>query len=989
MKKIVVLLNVLLISLLSFSANQEQTNLDAGTYIIGATNATVNLNITESQTITVFKDTLLFEENFNNFLREGIIGTSTIIGGENILTILPNSMTQMPGCKARNIKINSSNECNLQNTTSKFRTPIINVPENSQLFFSVKNTNSITTMTINNTTVSLNSNFNSTKIISLSSCSYVEFGKNNNNNKTLLIDNIKITAPREVIPHVLNNNAINLQGLTPNTKYYIEVCNSDLSVANTYYFTTPKQIESFSSDVINSEMVSLSWTNNENTQALTFSFDSISNPVEDLLFTKIATTSNVNLVEIYNSTERDICLKDYEFVAYNNSTTLSPIPLRYSFLEKDSIKSNSCIIIASNMKASPYDTNIVVYSCQPNNGFAAGNDSYLLLKEVENNVYDTIDLFGVLMAVPDNYSSKILIRNSNIRQGIKHNPDNVANVYDEWTICEYDTSVLNPILGTHVMDLPIGRHNKSQTNMTIGQESIQLTDVHFNGVYRCDIKSGNQLLSSSTFKMGKEIKAVRDGDWNDENVWENNLIPSRLDKVILDYGTKINIPQNVTAECAELVLKSDYSTQDTSSKAEIRCNGNITIAKTIVKSYFSAYTSQQNGWTLFGLPINISNKSQEEIANNFSIGVNDDLFSLKEDYTSMASAWFPYASDVSNENFFKQNLGYLIAYSQDKELNWEGDLFLEDELELLNNASYSPQGGNGYHLCANPYPFSVKYSNFSTNNIAGMWLLVPSTGQYVVYNPNEPSDFMIPPAGGFMTKVESNTNLLKIHKNGLLNQAKNLTIFEKLHLNLSYEGGEDDLKIYFREGVTENIDEYDVYKLFSFGSAPDLYCNFSQNNLSIVSLPLWEDSVCIPLICNAKNQSTYELTMKNIPENVLRAELYENNSNNELLIDFVIDSTYSISLQGDSQAKSFILKLYSFDSSLEIETENHDFKIIQEKNKIIVLSSNKIEELSLYDVKGIKVVDSKTNEIIMPKKACYVLSLRIEGKNYSRKIIYL
>lgn len=990
MKKITIFFILLFVcNSLIYSANQTQTNLELGTYTIGATTATINLNISENQSITVFKDTLLFEEDFNNFLKGVIIGTGTVIGGENVLTVLPSSMTKMSGCKARNIKVSEENACNLYDTSSKFRTPILSIPDNSILSFRIKNGQSKKQeLRVNDTIYYISKGIDSIKTRYLSSATFIEFGKQSYNTVSLFLDSIKIIIPREEVTYTYENNNISLQGLVPETKYYIEIKNQDSSVVNTYYFTTKKKIEDFTSQVSNPYAVSLNWQNNENSPNFLLSIDSITNIADDLLISKIACSSNVNIVEIYNPTERDICLKDYEFVGYNNGTELSSTSLRYKFVEKDSIKSNSCIAISLNTEISPCDSNLVVYPCVSSSHFSGGNDSYLILKENGENAYDTIDIFGMLRIPTNSYSfrEKILIRKPEVRIGIKHNPTNVENVYSEWNIYPYNSVDINYILGTHTLDPAIAVHNVENDTLSAGQNSYQVNNVDFDGVYRCQIKEENNVISTTTFRMGKEINAISNGNWDNDTIWQNGKQPTNLDRVILSSGINITIPQYIEAKCAELVIKSNYSTCDTTNKVEIINNGDLQAEKYIVKPTFTAYTANSNGWTLFGVPINITNKTRQEIYNSFDIGNQDDLYYLKEDYTSQASAWIPYYENVDDSNFFKQNLGYLIAYAEGKELQWEGTLFFEDELILLNNASYNVNGGAGFHLCTNPYPFSVNQNNFSKTNIGGIWLLKPETGQYIPEDPNEQSSFMIPPFVGFMTKVNASENLLKVHKQETVIHAKSSSMIEKLHLNLSYNDGEDDLKIYFREDVTENIDEYDVCKLFSFGSAPDLYSNYSQNNLSIVSLPLWQDSIIIPIIYSAKSLSEYVLKMKNIPENVVRAELYDDN---ELLIDFVEDSTYNFQTLLNNEERTLILKLYSFDSNITQEEEMLDFKVIQDKNIVKVISSNEIEELVLYDTKGVKVNESNSNEIIIPNKSCYVLSIKIKGHSYSCKIIYL
>jgi hypothetical protein len=993
MKKIVAFFILLLIcNAMVYSANQVQTNLESGSYQIEAKTATIALNISENQSVTVFKDTLLFEEDFSNFVRPTSATAGTIIGGENVLTLLPSSMTQMPGCKAKSVKSNSNNDCNLQDSEAKFRTPIMLIPNNSLLSFHVKNGDYKSKLTVRDTTFHLSNNADSLKYIYLSNCSFIEFGKIDGYGKSLFIDDIKITTPREIVSHSLNDNVLSLQGLIPETKYYIEILNQDLSVANTYYFTTPKQIENFNAQILNSDTVSLSWGNNETVSNLLLSVDAVVNVADDLLISKVATKSSVNVVEIYNPTERDICLRDYEFLAYHSSLTISNAPLRYLFYEKDSIKSNNSILIALNSKVSPNDTNLVVYPVVLSSSFQGGNDSYLILKRLDENLYDTIDLFGrVKISSTDedmaSYTNSILVRKSYVRQGVKHNPDNVANVYSDWEVSAYNADVLNQMLGNHTITPTIEVLNISNTTMIAGQNSFQLTDVNFDGVYRCHIKENNNVLATTTFRMGKEISAIANGDWDNSAIWENGLKPTALDKVVLPQGVKVNIPQGVVAECAELVISSNYSTCDTLHKTEIRNNGALSVGKCVVKPCFSAYTSDGNGWTLFSLPIKIENKTRQEVAACFDIGEDDDLYYLQENYSSAASAWIPYNETIEDTNFFKQNLGYLIAYYQNKELLWQGDLFLEDELELLNNASYNSQGGEGYHLCANPYPFSVKHSNFSKNNISGMWLLSPSTGQYIPYDPNYITEFIIPPFGGFMTKVDSAENLLKIHKQEISNTSKFSSFMDKLQLTFSYEGGEDEVRIYFRENVTENIDEYDAYKLFSFGSAPDLYSTYAQKDLSIVSLPLWQDSVIIPLSYKTKNAGNYGLKIGHIPENVVRAELY--NDSNELLIDFVQDSSYNFISYNSDEERSLTLKLYSFDLGIVQTSEVCDFKVIQNKNLVKIISSDRVEGVVLYNTQGIEIMQSLSDEILLPKQGCYILGVKIKGQFSFCKIIYL
>ena len=218
MKKITIFFILLFVcNSLIYSANQTQTNLELGTYTIGATTAVINLNINENQTITVFKDTLLFEEDFNNFLNNGVIGTSTVIGGENVLTVLPSSMTKMPGCKARTVKVNEENACNIYDTSSKFRTPILSIPDNSILSFRIKNGQSKKQeLRVNDTIYYISKGIDSIKTRYLSSATFIEFGKQSYNTVSLFLDSIKIIIPREEVTYTYENNNIRNENITKN-----------------------------------------------------------------------------------------------------------------------------------------------------------------------------------------------------------------------------------------------------------------------------------------------------------------------------------------------------------------------------------------------------------------------------------------------------------------------------------------------------------------------------------------------------------------------------------------------------------------------------------------------------------------------------------------------------------------------------------------------------------------------------------------------------
>ncbi|MDD7575509.1 MAG: hypothetical protein PUJ75_07425, partial [Bacteroidales bacterium] len=103
--------------------------------------------------ISVFRDTLIFEENFDNFLSTQV-NNSTPIGAAGSLVTIPRSLTQFPGCRAMNLKIeevNGNDMALLYN--AKFATPHLIVPAQSVLEMKVQNkSNKTSSVKINSST---------------------------------------------------------------------------------------------------------------------------------------------------------------------------------------------------------------------------------------------------------------------------------------------------------------------------------------------------------------------------------------------------------------------------------------------------------------------------------------------------------------------------------------------------------------------------------------------------------------------------------------------------------------------------------------------------------------------------------------------------------------------------------------------------------------------------------------------------------------------
>ena len=152
--------------------------------------------------ISVFRDTLIFEENFDNFLSTQV-NNSTPIGAAGSLVTIPRSLTQFPGCRAMNLKVAEANGNDMALlSNAKFATPHLIVPAQSVLEMKVQSSGN-NSVKINGSAYSITS---STKIIThqfSNECDSVVIEQNVST--SLYIDSLRIISPRQEIAETDSN----------------------------------------------------------------------------------------------------------------------------------------------------------------------------------------------------------------------------------------------------------------------------------------------------------------------------------------------------------------------------------------------------------------------------------------------------------------------------------------------------------------------------------------------------------------------------------------------------------------------------------------------------------------------------------------------------------------------------------------------------------------------------------------------------------------
>lgn len=801
-----------------------------------------------------------------------------------------------------------------------------------------------------------------------------------------------------------------IRNLSPNTKYYIElsakqnavseqrnaVSSAQKGISATYCFSTLSKKEKVSSQIESSNSVKIAWTNSSGANPTSLSLYKIENAADDLLFSRIVSASSTFGLEIFNPTGRDICLGDYQVGCFHagNVTAAENYNLQYVFSSEDTIHRNDYIMLLGKIQElSNYD-NVCFPTGNSNFAILGGNDGFILLKkDILGNYRDTIDVFQKLSTTTNvttnirKYDKTILTRKPNITNGVKHNPTSIIPMFkkttSEWDSIKFNADSLNSITFRHKLNNPITYTlvGEGDYSLNSGTCELLLSDLSPQSKYLCILKSGSDTLATYTFSTGKIIESTMSGNWN--NVWTGGVIPKECDKVVVKKGHRVSVPEGCVAKCSQLVLQEDYSTAIMdANKSELNIEGVLSFDKAEVQASFAKYTDSTNGWNLFGVPIDVRHCLRKDIGDAFQRGDNDDLYYLNEE----RYAWIPYFEDMEDSNFFTNSHGYLVAYHDDKTLSFKGDLFLEDSLVLLSNASFNADKGQGYHLVCNPYPFSVNLNNFICNNVGGMWLLNPSNGGYTAADYNSVESFVVPPFSGVMTKVDSSENRLIVKKNAASQtSAKSVgRKVEALKFKLNSLGGDDELRFYFRPEATNGYDSYDTYKMFSVGSAPDLYCSVDMGDLSVVALPYFEDSLHLQINLSAKSSREMSLYLYYIDDVFESVELYDKKG--EKLYDFTKDSVYVLNYNVAEGLLTYDLRLKHKPSTFD-KDDNEELKFVQSRNRVTITYPEIIDEVTVYDASGKEVVKTNERAFVLPNYGCFVAKVKSKGREFSTKLI--
>jgi hypothetical protein len=317
---------------------------------------------------------------------------------------------------------------------------------------------------------------------------------------------------------------------------------------------------------------------------------------------------------------------------------------------------------------------------------------------------------------------------------------------------------------------------------------------------------------------------------------------------------------------SHLVINSDAS-----STGSMKILGTFTNNGTdniTVQRYLTAYSSKTaaDGWHLLSSPVS-----------NFTIAGSDfeptsgtdDLYRFDEAATDDV-VWLNYLDNNFGETEFQVGEGYLVAYGTAGVKTFTGTLNTGDITLTTHSTSTAGSDSKGWNLLGNPYTAAIDWDNLTKGSGIGgtVYVYDASNGTYNEWNGStgDLTDGIIPAMQGFFVHTTTDgatiTNLAaaQVHSSNYY-KSSNVLAAQTLKISLSNAASNNSTYIQLREDATTKFDNaVDGYKLFGYGSAPELYTQIGNTKYSINCLPENLSNYSLPMGLKIKQPGDYTLS---------------------------------------------------------------------------------------------------------------------------------
>lgn len=384
------------------------------------------------------------------------------------------------------------------------------------------------------------------------------------------------------------------------------------------------------------------------------------------------------------------------------------------------------------------------------------------------------------------------------------------------------------------------------------------------------------------------------GLWNNSSTWDPQGTPVKWDGVKIKTGHTVAVDderscQNLEIETSavlninsgkKLTVSGTLSNSGTLTlKSDATGTGSLIhstseVSATVERYVAGNWATAEDGWHLISSPVVSQAISAFETT---GAGNGYDFFGWNE----ASKLWMNYKdagfSTWNGSSNFVLGRGYLISYEQ----NQTGKYF-SGELNIssvtLNDLSYTPSQGNGWHLLGNPFASAIKWNdgNWSLTDVATTAKIWHSTNKSYT---DIAANGIIPQAQGFFIRVTNSTNSITIPAAARVHNStawyKNSDVPQLTLIARPADGSSaQETHIRLEPQATHNNDPYwDSH--FMAGYAPQLYSLAEGVKLSTNALPSLSEDMEIPLGFqkNQHNNFTLELSDNTLAAIVILKDL--------------------------------------------------------------------------------------------------------------------
>ncbi len=477
------------------------------------------------------------------------------------------------------------------------------------------------------------------------------------------------------------------------------------------------------------------------------------------------------------------------------------------------------------------------------------------------------------------------------------------------------------------------------------------------------------------------VTFIGNGSWNNSNNWQNNVMPTADDVVVINgiaeipggssieikslsinSGKSLTINNAAKLTVTEKVVNTDADAliiEDGGQIIQTSENVAATFRKNIVNP--TSWSSQKSGWQFVSSPM--TNAPTEGF-----IPANGDYDLFRFDGTQELQ-WVNYKNHNDFEATFQQGVGYLASYEKQTTASFKGTLNNETTYYDFPIPYNSSDDWANFHLLGNPFSFDIVWEeDMDYRRIQDGFATINSqTGAYI-YN----IEGSIKVGEGFLINVTRSGAYLRYDVSEKSRNEKK----DYINIVASNSGGSDNLIIILGES-----ESYGFPKLDNFNDEiSTVYVKHENNKYGIFNSDA--NTTEIPVCFDANTMGNYTLTFD---VNADFETLYLIDSKTGESINLLMENEYQFMAMSNDAPERFILKLDNGQQS----ADNSHFAYISNGNLIVDAEG----AVQIIDMMGRVVIAEENHDGIINvsslEDATYIVRCVNENEVKTQKIVIL